>query len=202
MLPCLDLIDPLMEFTRACARLPAGSPKLKRVDGEEQKVRDVVERLKERFENPPVAEKIKVVFDEFDEAEVVDSSEEGTDSEEDTEEEVVQLVKPKKKEKLNVYSGAGEQVEKQVETDVEKEVEKEVNQGGNGATWKTAKKHKKRQTEVDKLGPIQEVLKPRRSRLGDTSESLNRAGDSADEAGVENEDASKHDIAGARLGSS
>jgi hypothetical protein len=159
MLACLDLIDPLMEFTRACAKLPAGSPKQKRVDEEEQRVRDVFERLRERFENAPVGEETKVVFNEFDEAEVVDSSEEGTGGEEDTEEEVVQLVKPKKKEKVNVYSGAGgevagkkvvdeveveEQVEEHVETDVEKEVKKEVDQRGNEATAKIAKKHKKR----------------------------------------------------------
>jgi hypothetical protein len=48
---------------------------------------------------------------------------------------------------------------------------------------------------VDRLGPIQEEPKPRRrSRLGDTPESLNRAGDSADEADVEDEDTCEDDV--------
>jgi hypothetical protein len=101
ILPCLDLIDPLMEFTRACSSTKTSSTKRKTADAQEQKVRAVVDALRERFENPPVPKSPEVVFNEHDEAEVVDSEEDLSDEETDEEEEV-EPVKPRRKDKLNV----------------------------------------------------------------------------------------------------
>lgn len=97
LLPCLDLIDPLMEFTRACSSVKIGTPKSKFADEREQEVRKVVEELRERFGNPPAPRSPKVVFNEHDETEIVDSDEELIFEETDGEKnEEVKPVKPRK----------------------------------------------------------------------------------------------------------
>lgn len=49
ILPCFELIDPLLEFTRACAVIKAGSARQQYVDEQEMRVRVVVEGLRGRF---------------------------------------------------------------------------------------------------------------------------------------------------------
>lgn len=105
MLPHLELIDPLMEFTRACSSIKINTQKSTLADERELKVRRglkvrrVVQELRERFENPPAPRSPKVVYNEYDEAEVLGSDEEETEDEEDEE---IKPAKPRRKYKLNI----------------------------------------------------------------------------------------------------
>lgn len=208
ILPCLDLIDPLMEFMRACSSTKTSSTKRKTADAQEQKVRAVVDALRERFENPPVPKSPEVVFNEHDEAEVVDSEEDLSDEETDEEEEV-EPVKPRRKDKLNVilsqsggdfvevYKGTVKPSETVRACEVEEELESDAEDEGKKKAGKRTKKTNKSQTEVERLGgPVQDEPKLRRSsRLkAPDLESLNRVEDSADEEDLEGQDAANEDV--------
>ena len=213
ILPCLDLIDPLMEFTRACSPVKINTAKSRFADERAQEVRRVVEEPRERFANPPTPKSEKVVFNEHDEAEIVESEDELICEEteaEKKEDKEVKLVKPRKMNKLNVilsqpgddfvevYKGPFKPSETVPASEDEEQVERGAeNEGKKKKKGKSAKKPKKRQTEAERLGgPVQDAPKSRRSSRVKTHglEVLNRAEDSADEAGLENQDVIDEDV--------
>ncbi|KAF3049991.1 hypothetical protein E8E11_008249 [Didymella keratinophila] len=179
LLPCLDLIDPLMELN-APARLS---------------------RSTLQSQGSLMSESRR--FNEYDEAEVIDSEEETE------EEEQVKLMKPRKKDKLDgILSQPGtDLVElckgpfKSSETipaseDEEQATKVAENEGKKKSKAKGAKKTKKRQTEVERLGgPVEDKPMSRRSSRvkAHETEGLDKAEDSADEAGLENQDAADED---------
>lgn len=92
LLPCLDLLEPLMEFTRACSKIQAGSPRQAFIDERERRVHAVLHRLRVQFTSPPVLESLEGSRNEHGEAEAVDSE---VDEEEEEEEEVEEEVEEK-----------------------------------------------------------------------------------------------------------
>lgn len=148
------------------------------MDEREQDVRKVVGEPREWFEKPPAPGSLRVLFNEYDKAEVLDS-EGGMNGEEDAEdeeerkeeeEEEAKLTKPRKPNKLKmilpksggdmavveVYNGTARPPE------VEKPVENEAEEGVTKEPVKSEKKPNKSQTEVQKLGgPVQDKPKSR-----------------------------------------
>lgn len=160
--------------------------------------------LRERFEDPPAPRSPRVVSNEHSKADVVDSEEEDED-EEDTEE-----AKPRKGDNLNVILSkpGGEmavvdvykETIKPPETIKASEITEQV-KGRAGKqktkTGKSAKKPKKRWTEMERLSsPVQDELKSRGPSgvKASNSRSLNRTQDSVDEAFLETQDAADEDL--------
>lgn len=71
ILPCFDLVEPMLEHTRACARLPAGSKseEMSYVDQQETRVLDVLVNLRQRFGGVEREEGAGVIVDEQGEVE-------------------------------------------------------------------------------------------------------------------------------------
>ncbi|KAF3005016.1 hypothetical protein E8E13_008866 [Curvularia kusanoi] len=79
ILPCLDLVEPMLEHTRACAKLPAGSrsEKMSYVDRQEARVLGVLADLRQQFGGVERKEGSEVIVDEQGEVEGAEERKDG-----------------------------------------------------------------------------------------------------------------------------